>query len=293
MTVSSASSLTETHVATSHGRLRVLVRPGNGPAMMLLHGNSFSGDVFVRLAASKALAGIPLIIPDLPGHGGSDNAASPAITYSTSGLAACMHELAETLHLTAYTVFGWSLGGQVAIEMLDHAPGLIGVAACGAAVVQRGPLGMISGFHISRDLLLAGKGEMSDGDARRFSTACIGNDSQAETVLCTDPALRPALSRATLLGKGRDQRAAIAEAQTPVCLMLGVNDPFIRADSLQKVSGPTLFGGRCLMLKDAGHAPFLDAPHAFDPALASFHAHAVRVAECFDNAHVEERRKAA
>ena len=262
-------------VTTSHGNVHVKIRDGNGPALMLLHGNGFSGDVFARIVASPLFADIPLIIPDLPGHGDSDNAKSPAATYNYGGMAGCMGELARALSIETFTVFGWSLGGQVAIDMLDHTPGLIGVAACGAAVVQRGPLGIISGFHFTRDLLLAGKAAMKPNEARRFSEVCTGEISYADVIVRTDLALRPALSRAALFGKGRDQRKVIAETQTPVCLMLGVNDPFIRAETLERVKAPTLFGGRCLTLKDSGHAPFLQAPHAFDPALLSFHTHAV------------------
>ena len=269
------NTLNEHMVETSHGRIRVQQRAGEGPALMLLHGNGFSGDVFARMASSPSFAGVPLIIPDLPGHGASDNAKSPTATYSYGGMANCMCELAEALSIDTFTVFGWSLGGQVAIDMLDRTPGLIGVAACGAAVVQRGPLGILSGFHFTRDLLLAGKATMQPNEARRFSEVCTSDASYADVILRTDPALRPALSRAALFGKGRDQRKIIAETQTPVCLMLGVNDPFIRAETLERVKSPTLFGGRCFMLKDSGHAPFLQTPHAFDPALLSFHKHAV------------------
>ena len=269
------NTLNEHMVETSHGRIRVQQRAGEGPALMLLHGNGFSGDVFARMASSPSFAGVPLIIPDLPGHGSSDNSKTPATTYNYGGMADCMGKLASALSIESFTVFGWSLGGQIAIDMLDCTPGLIGVAACGAAVVQRGPLGIISGFHFTRDLLLAGKAAMQPNEARRFSEVCTSDASYADVILRTDPALRPALSRAALFGKGRDQRKIIAETQTPVYLMLGVNDPFIRAETLEKVKGPTLFGGRCLMLKDSGHAPFLQAPHAFDPALLNFHTHAV------------------
>ena len=271
----SGSALRQQIVVTSHGNVHVKIRDGNGPALMLLHGNGFSGDVFARMIESPIFADVPLIIPDLPGHGLSDNAKSPANTYYFGGMASCINEVVQTLNIEAFTVFGWSLGGQIAIEMLDVSPGLIGVAACGSAIVQRGPLGIISGFYFTRDLLLAGKPVMSAKEARHFAEICTGDTNYTDQIMRTDPALRPALSRAALFAKGRDQRLAIADTQTPVCIMLGVNDPFIRAETLEKVKGPTLFGGRCLMLKDSGHAPFLQAPNVFDPALASFHAHAV------------------
>jgi pimeloyl-ACP methyl ester carboxylesterase len=266
-------------VNTRHGRVSVSMRNGSGPALVLLHGNSFSGDVFSNLANDPAFAGIPLIIPDLPGHGASENAPIPSQTYNYAGFGDCIEQVVAALNVQFYMIFGWSLGGQIGIEMLDQAPGLMGVATCGSAVVQRGPLGMINGFHFTRDLLLAGKASFKLAEANRFAELCTGQSTAADAILRVDTAMRPALSRACLFGKGRDQRDIIAETQTPVYLMLGENDPFIRTEYFAKTKGTSLFGGKPQIFTGCGHAPFIDDQTGFSRRLMQFYHHAVVEAE--------------
>jgi pimeloyl-ACP methyl ester carboxylesterase len=270
----------ETHIiATSHGRVSVSVRQGTQPALVLVHGNSFSGDIFANLASDPALNGIMLIIPDLPGHGASENAPNPSQTYNYTGFGDCIEQVVMALKVQSYMIFGWSLGGQIAIEMLDQAPGLMGVVTCGSAVVQRGPLGMINGFHFTRDLFLAGKAAFKPAEASRFSEICTGQSSVADIILRADTAMRPALSRACLFGKGRDQRAIIAGTQTPAYLMLGENDPFIRTDYFAKIKGQSLFGGKPQIFTNCGHAPFIDDQTGFARRLAVFHQHVEATAQ--------------
>jgi pimeloyl-ACP methyl ester carboxylesterase len=266
-------------VATSHGRVSVSVRHGMQPALVMLHGNSFSGDIFANLASDPALDGIMLIIPDLPGHGASDTAANPSQTYNYSGFAACIEQVMAALKVPSYMILGWSLGGQIAIEMLDQAPGLMGVATCSSAVVQRGPLGMINGFHFTRDLFLAGKAVFKPAEASRFAEICTGNSNARNVILRSDIGMRPALSRSCLFGKGRDQRAIIAGTQTPVYLTLGENDPFIRTDQFAKTKGPSLFGGKPQIFTNCGHAPFIDDQTGFARRLTQFYRHAISESE--------------
>ena len=264
------------YVPTNHGRIAAFMRHGTGPAIIFLHGNSFSGEVFSSLVNDSMLAGLPIVVPDFPGHGLSDNSPTPGQTYNYTGFGDCVAQLATALNLKTYMIFGWSLGGQVAIEMLDRAEGLIGVATCGSAIVPRGPLGLINGFHFTRDLLLAGKSMFKAAEAVRFADLCTPKSISSnfvETILRADSAMRPALSKASAFGKGRDQRAVIAGTQMPVYAMLGENDPFIRADSFAKVTGPSLFGGKPQLFTGSGHAPFLENPASFARRLALFYRH--------------------
>jgi pimeloyl-ACP methyl ester carboxylesterase len=281
-------------VPTRHGKVSVLVRDGNGPAMVLLHGNSFSSDVFSAFANDPAFAGMPIIVPDLPGHGASDNSPSPTKTYNYAGFGECITEVVSALSLQSYMIFGWSLGGQIAIEMIDRVPGLIGVATCGSAVIPRGPLGLINGFHFSLDLLLAGKAAFSQNEAIRFAETCTGkspNVTCLNSILRADSAMRPALSKASVFGKGRDQRAIIAETRTPVYLTLGENDPFIRTEQFAKTAGASLFGGKPQIFTGQGHAPFWENPSGFARRLAVFYRHVE--AEASKREYVDEPMRMA
>src|SRR5438034_9945468 len=56
---------------------------GKGAPVLLLHGASlgYSADVWTRNLAPLAAHGLRVIAPELPGFGGTDNAADGSLTY--------------------------------------------------------------------------------------------------------------------------------------------------------------------------------------------------------------------
>jgi pimeloyl-ACP methyl ester carboxylesterase len=116
----------------------------------------------------------------------------------------------------------------------------------------------------------------------RFAETCtakFGDTNLLKTILRADSAMRPALSKASVFGKGRDQRAIIAETQTPVYLMLGENDPFIRTEYFAKTNGTSLFGAKPQIFTGCGHAPFIVDQTGFARRLMQFYHHAIAEAE--------------
>lgn len=93
------------------GRTLVWRESGSGPALVLLHGWSLSGLAFSELA--DHLADFRLLLPDLPGHGGSSPAPSPTLPALADDLAAW---LAVTVP-GPVRLGGWSLGGMLAMEL--------------------------------------------------------------------------------------------------------------------------------------------------------------------------------
>ncbi len=85
---------------------------GSGRPVVMLHGWSMSSVVFSEVAALLADE-YRLLCPDLPGHGYSD----PLNRYSMESMAAAIAQWAERLQLADFALLGWSLGGQVAIEL--------------------------------------------------------------------------------------------------------------------------------------------------------------------------------
>lgn len=93
------------------GRTLAWRETGSGPTLVLLHGWSLSGVAFSELAVH--LAGFRLLLPDLPGHGGSSPAPSPSLTTLANDLAAWLAATAPGHVLLG----GWSLGGMLAMEL--------------------------------------------------------------------------------------------------------------------------------------------------------------------------------
>src|ERR1700712_1399407 len=95
---------------------------GDGPALLMLHGTGAAKDVFERQFSSSLARDYRLIAMDLPGHGKSANTDNVQQGYSLEGFASTVLEFVDALALPAPVVFGWSLGGHIAIEMVRIRP---------------------------------------------------------------------------------------------------------------------------------------------------------------------------
>lgn len=88
------------------------------PVLVLLHGSPGSGDDFARLAPALA-AQYRLLVPDLPGFGGSTH---DIPDYSFRAHARYVLELLDQLHIQRAHFVGFSMGGGVVLSLADIAP---------------------------------------------------------------------------------------------------------------------------------------------------------------------------
>jgi pimeloyl-ACP methyl ester carboxylesterase len=116
-------------------RLRYLVA-GEGEPLMLVHGLGGSAANWLALAP-LLLPGRRLIVPELPGHGGSDPLpAAASLTAYADRLAALLDGPAA--------VVGHSLGGAIALRLAIRRPELV------SALVLAGAAGISSGTSRAR-----------------------------------------------------------------------------------------------------------------------------------------------
>lgn len=101
----------------------VAVRPGSGPALVLVHGAGMRETAFDELLPH--LAGLDVVVPALPGRAQTDGPA-PA----TAGAAAAyILAVVRALALPRVVVVGHSYGGAVALEVaLAGDPAVVGLA---------------------------------------------------------------------------------------------------------------------------------------------------------------------
>src|SRR5262249_5940681 len=111
-----------------------------------------------------------------PGHGQSSDARDPARSYTRPGLAAAAVELLERLEVTEAVVFGWSLGGHVAIEMIPRFSGMRGLCITGAPPV--GKSNIAEGFKASPHMGWAGKQDLSETEIDGFVRAIFGGSAE-------------------------------------------------------------------------------------------------------------------
>lgn len=95
--------------------LHVRAEEGNGPPLVLLHGWSCHGGFFQPQI--EALSGtVRLLVPDLPGHGGT----GARLPLTIEAAADAVAELIESRKLADVTLCGWSMGAHVAYACAER-----------------------------------------------------------------------------------------------------------------------------------------------------------------------------
>lgn len=260
-------------IHTRHAEIRVRQSAGKGFPVVLIHGSGASKDVFAKQFASPMAEAHRMVAIDLPGHGESSDAVVPAETYTIKGFALVVGEVLDRLEIEQAAVFGWSLGGHIAIELMSWHKAVAGLMLTGTPPVPRGPLGMLRGFQTHRDVFLASKPRFSDEDARRFEKVCFGAHSAPEfleAIKRADGRARKILFNGMMRGIGADQKRVVEETSTPVAMVNGADEPFARLGFIASLNYGNLWDGVCHVIEGAGHAPFWQAPEVFNPLFERF-----------------------
>ena len=259
-------------ISTDHGRISLSDSGGTGMPLVLLHGSGSSARIFDRQMASPLAKATRMIALDLPGHGRSNDASDPRVAYTLTGLATTVETVLQKLDVRRFALFGWSLGGHVAIEMLARNRGVRGLLLTGTPPVRPGLIGSLRGFHASFDLLLASKQNWSQRDVERFEHLCFGESATPDIrndLMRADGRLRAAVSHSMMRADGNDQRQTVLSADIPVFFVNGAEDPFIRQSYIAGFEDPTR-GHQNHVIESAGHAPFWDRPEEFNLHLGAF-----------------------
>jgi pimeloyl-ACP methyl ester carboxylesterase len=128
----------DTHLMlqTRHCEISLTQTAGRRLPILMLHGGGLSKEIFDRQLESSLGNQHRVIAIDLPGHGSSGNAIDPGRTYSIEGLADLALEVLEKLDIDTAVVVGVSLGGLVALQMIQTFPGLIGIGVTGVSIAS-------------------------------------------------------------------------------------------------------------------------------------------------------------
>lgn len=267
-------------IETSHGRIAYAQSRADGPAILLIHGNSSCKEVFSGQMAAPELARWRLVAIDLPGHGASDDAADPARSYTFGGYAGMVAEAAAALVPGQPVVFGWSLGGHIALELIGRGFAAKGVMISGTPPVTPSPECLMAGFNIDpASENLTGKRDFTEDDVIAYTSHTSAVDGVIDPhllAMCrrTDGRARETMFGSVVQGQALDERRIVATTQVPLAVVNGADDIFIKADYFDGLSWSSLWADGAVRLEGAGHAPFLQRPQEFNALLAKFADHA-------------------
>jgi pimeloyl-ACP methyl ester carboxylesterase len=244
----------------------------NRPAVVFLHGNSACKEVFQPQLDLCAELGLSFLALDFPGHGLSERPSSPQAAYSIPGYAAVVSDVMAAVGFQSVVVVGWSLGGHVALELLGCEPKIIGVMIVGTPPVAMRADCVAQAFLASERMNLAFKPHFTRDEARAYADAMMGisvSDSFVDVVERTDGNARLWLAQNGVAGIGVDQRHIVETSDVPLAVVHGAHEPFVRLEYLEDISYRNLWHGKVHML-NAGHAPHVEQPQAFNAVLRAF-----------------------
>jgi pimeloyl-ACP methyl ester carboxylesterase len=262
-------------IDTSHGTIAVEERGEGEVPVLLIHGNSSCRGVFRRQLDSSLTRRHRFIAFDLPGHGESSDASDPQRSYTLVGFADASVELLGKLGISEAIVYGWSLGGHIAIEMLSRFSGLRGLLLSGSPPIGKvnGVNNMMQGFNSSPNGSVAGKEVLSEAEVHSFIGGLFGDSAEPflyEAAARADGRFRKRLFEAAREGVGTDQRQAVEKAAIPIGVINGANDALIKLDYFDTVDFRRLWDGVAYRLPGLGHVPFWQGADAFNPLLDRF-----------------------
>jgi pimeloyl-ACP methyl ester carboxylesterase len=268
-------------INTSHGTLAYEEYGRGDIPVLFIHGNSSCRKVFKHQMSDGFHEYYRMITFDLPGHGESENSPHPHQTYNLPGFADATQELIEALRLQQLAIFGWSLGGHIAIELLSRQLPLRALVLSGAPPVGKinGKSDVAQGFKSSPTGSAAGREHWSDDDARAFVKGIfLGSEEQflIDAAKRADGQFRSRLFEAAREGLGVNQREVVEATSVPIGVINGAEDPIVNLDYFDSVHYRHLWGGAALRLPAVGHAPFWQDPQGFNALLGSFFAETER-----------------
>lgn len=257
------------------GRRLAYREAGEGPPLVLLHGWSMSSVIFTE--AVETLSGrFRVLAPDLRGHGSSD----PGEGYGFADFAGDLAQWLKGLDLSGAALAGWSLGGQVALELYptvrERLAKLVLIGSTPRFTAGEGwahglPAGQVR--SMARNLQRDYRRTMEAFFALQFAGEAVARPRYRRIIEFAVRAGRlpdPEVARAALetLRIG-DQRGLLAAVDCPALVVHGELDR-ITHPGAGRYLAEQLPQGALSLLAGTGHAPFLSRPQETFALLGDF-----------------------
>jgi len=250
---------------------------GEGPPLILVHGLGGAAANWTELVP-LLVRRHRLLVPDLPGHGGST--ALPAVA-GLEPFADRVALVAEREGMLPAPVVGHSLGGMVVLRMAlrqpDDVPALVLAAAAGLSVGNIWGRNLLSVFSIIRPGRLAARYRIRVSRSPLLRRLVFGFVSVADPAGLTDEAVEGFLAAQLLhtdVGsawralQADDPRKELDAIRCPVLVLWGAEDVQLPLDDAFEYA--RRLHARLRVIPGCGHLLIGERPEACDRAIEDF-----------------------
>lgn len=245
---------------------------GSGPAVVLLHGYPLNRTMWTELA-DRLAPRFRVVLPDLPGHGGSD---APSRPYPMGWMADSVLETLDALGVPSpFVLGGLSMGGYVAQALAVEHPGrprglvLMNTRAIAdtaeqarnreqtaAQVEQTGDVGPVAQAMLPR-LLAASSIANQPGLSERVERMMLDTRPAGVAGALRGMAIRP------------DRLADLPRISVPTLVVASDQDAIVPVAEAQAMAA-ALPASRLVVIPGVGHLSPMEAPDAVFQAIGSF-----------------------
>lgn len=236
---------------------------GSGEPLLLLHAFPFSG-AFWDDAAETLSRHWRVIVPDLPGFGGSARLNAPSIEGMAQAALSLLDAAAPAVPLV---VAGLSMGGYVALELARLAPqrvralGLWSTRAASDTPMQREGRRQLAARIRKEGITALAEASLQKfvGETTRRRQPAV--TARVERWLRAAPPDGVVDALQAMAGR-RDLRPLLPSLRVPVQVLAGAEDAVIPVAEAEAMAGE-IPGAVCTVFPEAGHLINLEAPEGF------------------------------
>ena len=248
----------------------------NDRSIILLHGWSQCRLAFDRQA--KLADQFRIILPDLRGHGQSDKPLDAKCYNSSRPWAEDIHAIIQDLKLRHPLLVGWSMGGWVVMDYLEHFgdAAVAGVGLIGSSITTGQHLPPAAA-QVRKDPVTKAMGMYSENLSENlaavsaFVDACFHQKPNAEIkakAVGYNMLVPPKVRMASRL-RQEDRRAVAERTKKPCWVAWGDHERLAPSDMGEQIL-KHFPNSKRQTFKQSGHSPFWEEAEKFNLNLASF-----------------------
>lgn len=251
--------------ARVNGNMLFYRESGEGPAAVFIHG--FPLDHSLWLDQLKGLAHVRRCIAlDLRGFGRSDPIVDPVLTMEM--LADDVAGLLEALEVPTADVVGLSMGGYVALALLELRPAMVrSLALIDTKASADGPEARAGRDAMADRILDQGRDALADEMAKALLGRAPSRRAQARLRSMIEGTRYETLIAALEGMKERKDRTDLLGRIAVPAMVVGGDEDTLMPPEMQREMAARITGARTTIVPHAGHLTAIEQPDAVNQAL--------------------------